>query len=86
MSDTKTDIIRVITETWIESLARDAGTFGGAFVLIGIGHWLGSSAMQWFGFITVLCGAIARSSARWPKKSPQEAADYLKTKYGVTAR
>lgn len=53
---TRTHVI-LITETTLQSWARDAGTLAMFIALIGIGVWLGSAAMQWvgaiIGFITI---------------------------------
>lgn len=45
---TRTHVI-LITETTLQSWARDAGTLAMFIALIGIGVWLGSAAMQWVG-------------------------------------
>jgi hypothetical protein len=53
--------------------------------IIGTGWFLSSAAMQWAGFALLCVVAIGYVSAQ-KKYTPQQAADYLRDKYGVRAR
>ena len=86
MSD-KTEVI-FLHESARDSLVSDIGTFAMLAGLIGLGVYLESSAMQWAGFIMVSIGIIgraARMSKGKARHTPQEAADYLRETYDVTA-
>lgn len=54
--------IIVIDEKPIESIIRDTYSIISAFVLIGIGVYLGSSAMEWFGFLMVIIIIFTKAS------------------------
>lgn len=74
--------------TKLECLFNDICSAGVPMSLMGAGVWLDSSAMQWFGFIIGMLWLISRSSSannRY-RVSPQDAADILASKYGVTGR
>lgn len=79
------DVI-IVHERIGESLIKDAFSLGGALAAIALGRWLGSSAMQWLGFALFMVVAWAYAShGGSPRKTPQEAADYLRDAYGVMA-
>jgi hypothetical protein len=77
----------IIRETVAESVTMDAGTFLMALALIGIGALLDSTAMEWTG-ATIFWLTVVAVACRDQKKTktPQEAADILKARFGVTAR
>lgn len=77
-----------ITESFRDSVLRDLASTAFAVLVIGIGVGLHSDAMQWAGFF--LTGLILMKGAQWmrsenPERTPQEAADFLRDEYGVTA-
>ena len=59
MTKEATKIVIVGVESVSASIAKDVATFGLAFVLIWVGVYLQSSAMQWFGFIAVCIQAVS---------------------------
>ena len=67
--------IIVIEEKPVESIIRDTYSIVSAFVLIGIGVYLGSWAMEWFGFLMAIVVIFARASGARKKMSmtPDEA-------------
>lgn len=79
--------VLILHERWAESIIKDTCSLGGAVATIALGWWLGSVAMQWLGFCLfgLLCLAygVHGGKVRMP---PQEAADYLRKTYGVSAR
>lgn len=85
MAETK---IIFIHESVLGSIASDLVTGAILAGLIGLGVFLESSAMQWAGFLLVGMSIIGRASRMMSGKvryTPQQAADYLQEKYGVTA-
>ena len=83
----KTDIV-IIRETTAQSVIRDLVSVTCPAALIGLGVFLDSSAMQWFGFLLsalFLVGVAARILRTSVKMTPQEAADHLKESYGAEA-
>jgi len=50
----------IIKETWQESLISDFITFIMAFLLIGVGVYFVSPAMQWVGFIVFIIFVLTR--------------------------
>lgn len=80
--------VMVITESFWESIVRDIVTFAAVVIPIGIGNFVGSSAMEWAGFILTaffIMGRLARLCKEQTRFSPAEAAAFLRDKYGVTA-
>lgn len=77
--------IIIIRETVLQSWLRDLGTFAMAAGLIGVGWALGSTAMQWFGFIATVIFLTARCSSRSRESlmTPTEASDWLWSQYQV---
>jgi hypothetical protein len=59
----ETQII-VIREVWYKSLLSDAGTFLTVVGVIGVGWFLGSSAMQWCGFAMLVTSLFALHAYR----------------------
>ena len=84
MADTK-----VIKLFEVRSLARealsDACTFAIVVGVFAVGWLFESTAMEWFGFVMVFLILFAKSSKVALKMDPQEAADFLKKEYGVSA-
>lgn len=60
MTEKRTVII--LRESVVGSWLRDAGSVGMAAGLIGVGVWVGSGAMQWFGFLLAGLYIFARGS------------------------
>lgn len=81
MSD---DRILVINESLAQSLGRDIGSFATIAGLIGLGAYIGSSAMEWAGFLIAALIICGRSQKLGKGLSPQAAADWLASEYGVT--
>jgi len=84
MTDTKMEII-LIHETMWQSVISDTYTFASIIAVIGTGWWLGSSAMQWAGFVILSLGLLAWRKNR-PRLTPQEAAEHLHQTFGVRAK
>ncbi len=52
--------------------------------MMGLGWFLGSSAMEWFGFVALIGMAFVLAGNKSTiYKTPQQAADYLFKKYNV---
>lgn len=85
MSENTEYIIITDDRLWRSAL-RDVVTLASVVGIIGIGWFLDSSAMQWAGFVVAALMLIALAGAsRKRRKTPQEAAKYLRDKFGVTA-
>ena len=54
----------LIRETLAESIVSNAITFGTVAGLIGLGVWLESGAMQWFGALMAMFSIFARTTGR----------------------
>ena len=69
------ETVIVIEEKPVESIIRDTYSVVSAFVLIGIGVYLGSWAMEWFGFLMAIIVIFARAAGVRKKMSmtPDEA-------------
>lgn len=88
MSTKANETVVIIHETVIQCVLRDLVTVVGLVALIGIGVALDSRAMQWCGFILGMLALFTRVG-RVPgiyRCKPQEAANILKEKFGVTAQ
>lgn len=85
MKDTSPKTVILLHESVKRSLLTDASTFVMIVSVIGIGWWLGSSAMQWAGFIMICIAMVGRASRLENKLTPQEAADLLHKRFGVCA-
>ena len=82
----KTELIYVF-ENWPTRIANDFISVCVPSSLMGIGVWLESSAMQWFGFILAslwMCSRVA-TVAKKSTMTPQEAANRIAEKFGVVA-
>ena len=81
-----TDTIIVIHETWIESAKRDLFSVICVGAIIGPGVFLGSSAMQWFGFLMLLVIVVSRVVGLRKKMgmTPDEAMAKIKELAGDT--
>lgn len=77
----------ILHESVFQSVVRDLFTFAMVVGIIGVGVVVGSSAMQWVGFLMVITFLFAKGLQRKVKsiKTPQEAAYWLKAKFGVSA-
>ena len=66
------------------SVAHWVTFYGGAAV----GFYVGSPAMEWTGLVIGILGTISYTYAygKSQYKTPQQAADYLARKYGVTSK
>lgn len=82
--DTKPQIV-VLRETWQASLISDAGSFAMAITLTGVGRWMGSDALQWIGALIYFLCMISIAMRPRTRKTPQQAADWLRDTFGVTA-
>ena len=82
MKETKVLLIR---ETVWQSLAKDAGTFATVVSIIGLGRWLDSAAMQWFGFVMAAIFVMVQASTH-ETYTPQQAADWLARHCHVRAK
>lgn len=79
------DII-VVHESVRDGIIKDCAHLAAAAAVIALGWSLDSSAMQWVGFSVFLMLLLAYStSSGKPRQTPQQAADYLRDTYGVTA-
>lgn len=78
--------ILVLHETVIQSWVRDASAYTLTLTVIGTGWALDSTAMQWMGFLLLIVVAVKLAGVAASKRlTPQQAADYLRDKFGVTA-
>ncbi|MFG1410315.1 hypothetical protein V5G24_04300 [Xanthobacter sp. VTT E-85241] len=75
MSTSTTYII--LTESVLQSWARDLGSLAVFVCLIGIGVYVDSSAMQWAGFAIALAFTFGRSSSHIHRMNIKEARAYL---------
>ena len=57
----KTTEVILLHESWRESVKSDATTFATIALVIGLGSYLESSAMQWVGFVFVILSVVGRS-------------------------
>ncbi len=82
----KTEIMYVF-EDWPTRIANDVLSVAVPVVLMGIGVWLESGAMQWFGFILASLWVIGRvkNTAEKYRMTPQEAANRIAERFGVFA-
>ena len=83
----KSPDVMLVVEGVKQSIIKDAFTFVMVTSLIWIGVVLNSNAMQWFGaFMAMICilGAF-KKYIKNQTMTPQQAADYLRDNYGVTA-
>ena len=87
MSKAEDNTVIILSETPAQSIVSDTYSFFLAVALIGIGVYLASSAMEWLGFILVSLKLIGGGMmlAKRGRKTPQQAADYLRDEFGVTA-
>ena len=77
----------VLHESLRESIISDVSTLITTVFVIGIGVFLGSSAMQWAGFIMLAVTVLVLASGKRSRgRSPQHLADYLYEEYGVVAQ
>lgn len=58
----KPEVILIVDGAW-ESLGRDASSLAFVFACIGLGIWLDSAAMQWFGAVVAFLALILRAGA-----------------------
>lgn len=84
MDKPKAEIIYV-HETFLESLARDAVTFVTLTACIGVGVYLDSTALQWIGGVMAIVMILSRGNLRIKRGTPQECANWLREKWGVSA-
>lgn len=83
---TERKTVVMLHESIWQSAVRDAGTLVMIIAVIGVGWWLGSDAMQWMGFIMLCLGLITRAAGHASNRmTPQEAANFLRQKFGVQA-
>lgn len=94
-ADTEEDVIHteekktiiVVHETYWKSLANDITTFVFCGAIMSLGWWMGSEAMQWFGFVAFVVQVMGMwRRMREGVTTPQKAADHLKEKFGVVAK
>ena len=81
--------VLVLHESAKESIISDVFTVLSIGTPITLGWMMGSDAMQWFGFILGMFSTFImalRSRKLKFRRTPQEAADYLKERYGVQAK
>lgn len=77
--------ILCVRESLTKSIVSDLVSFAVTVGVIGVGVLAGSVAMQWCGFAMLVAVLIARAHKDRPYKTPQEAADWLRDEYDVTA-
>ena len=77
--------VTMIRESMTESVIKDIISLTLLVVVIGIGKWCDSSAMQWAGFAMFTVMSIVASNLGNSRKSPQEAADWLRDEFNVVA-
>lgn len=62
MAETKqTPTIILLRESWQSSLAKDAGTFAMLAGLIGLGVFVGSTALEWIGALMGMFWLVAKT-------------------------
>lgn len=74
-----------IHESSLESIFSDCFSFCMAIALISVGVLLRSAVMQWVGAIMFFLILSAKGSGKLKRLTPQDAADKLKTDFGVQA-
>ena len=77
MSEEKTFIIKVTTETCLEAWVSDLSSFVLAVALIGLGVYLESNAMQWVGAIIFFLVCSAKGSGKIKRFKPDEAIKFI---------
>ncbi|KAA8391403.1 hypothetical protein FOH24_07120 [Acetobacter tropicalis] len=79
----------LVSQSAIGGIAVNISTFVLVLATVGIGVWLDSSPMEWVGAMMFWMVLIARANKTKSSKKafddPQELADYLLDKYGVSA-
>lgn len=76
--------IILVHESVFQSLIKDFLSALMSILIIGIGVFLKSDAMQWIGFVLSFFSLFAFFSSLCKKtKTPQDVVDYLYDKYGV---
>lgn len=87
MAEKKDKDIILIQESVRNSIISDTYTMGSLFFVVLLAWWLDSTFLAVFGAAMWLLSAMAKAHVMSEKrrKSPQEAANYLKSEYGVTA-
>lgn len=78
MEKTTTHIIKISTETMLQSWISDLSSFVLAVSLIGIGVYLKSDAMQWLGFVMFFLVSLVKGSGKIKKFTPEQAIEYIK--------
>jgi hypothetical protein len=82
----KTKVI-LIHETITQSWLKDAGSALACAAVVALGSWTGSTTAENLGWIALaflfFCWVKGRDKN---EKTPQEAADYLRERYGVVGR
>lgn len=88
MEEEKTPLIILATETALLSWARDASSFVMAAAMTGVGRLLNIVPLEWIGAVLFMLTLVSSASAlrRSYRKTPQQAADFIKGRYGVTAQ
>ena len=80
------EIITIIDDRFWQSALNNAITFIVVVGVMGVGWLLGSSAMQWVGFVMLFLILLGRASdMNKSRMSAQAAADHLAEKYNVVA-
>ncbi len=79
-------LLRIHKEpSWYRELWSDVCTFGVVLALFSVGWFFESAAMQWFAFVACFVILVGRATQKVKRCSPQEAADFIRDEYGVTA-
>lgn len=73
---TKAQVI-ILHESVAQSWARDASSFVMAMGMMGVGVWLGSSAMQWIGGLLWLLALATKASSMAKRMTVAEARQRL---------
>lgn len=85
MSDNEHVIKLFDVGTRSRELWSDVCSFAVVVAIFAVGWLFESDAMQWLGFVAISLAVIGRATVKVKKFGPQEAADWLHNKYGVTA-
>lgn len=77
------EVIILLHETALQSWLRDASSYCLIVAVIGTGWAMGSSAMQWLGFVLLCLMGLHVSSRHRIKMTPQEAMHHLRVRFGA---
>ena len=69
----------ILRESLMQSIISDAITFGSTAAFIGVGVYMQSTPMQWFGAFFAFVSILSRASGKTKRFTVAEAQAYLRT-------